>query len=350
MSTDAIVLLKEDHKEIRRLFREFQSAETKRSKGAAMRRVVKALTIYSYLENECMHPELRKRLPDLEDDVLRSYEENHVAEVLCTELAAMTPDDERFNAKATVLIETVSRHFGKEEEGWFPQVREGLGRKQLQEIGAQMIKLRKKAPRKPAQLPGAATVTGDGKPDGSAEQDVVDLLLRQHTQIRDLFIEVESATGKARTDAFQRLVRLLAVHETAEEQVVHPLTRLRVHGGDDIVDDRLAEEHSAKETLAELEKMGPDAPEFPQLLDQLRIDVLDHASKEEAYEFRYLRREVGGAELRTMTAAVKAAEAVAPTHPHPGVESATANTLAGPALSLFDRTKDLVQKAITAPS
>jgi hemerythrin superfamily protein len=350
MSTDAIVLLKQDHKEIRRLFRQFQSAKTNASKKAAVRRVLKALSTYSYLENECVYPELRKLVPDLEDDVLRSYEENHVADMLCTELAAMTPDDERFDAKATVLIEAVTRHFGKEEQDWFRQVRQSVGRKELQEIGAQMIKLRKKAPRAPVQ-PGPATVTDNGKPDAAAaEQDVVDLLLHQHTRIRDLFLEVESATGKARTETFQRLVRLLAVHETAEEQVVHPVTRLRVRGGDDIVGDRLAEEHAAKETLAELEKMGPDAPEFPQLLDQLRIDVLDHASKEETYEFRYLRREVGAGELRTMAVAVRAAEAIAPTHPHPGVESATANTLAGPALSLFDRTKDLVREAITTSS
>jgi hemerythrin superfamily protein len=361
MSTDAIVLLKQDHKEIRRLFRQFQSAETKASKDATVRRVVKALTTYSYLENEYVFPELRKRLPDLEDDVLASYEENHVVDVLCTELAEMTAGDERFDAKATVLIEAVSRHFGKEEDDRFRQVRQSLGRKDLQEIGAHMIKLRKKAPRTRAQAgsakvqagsakvqAGSAKVTGNGKPDAPVEPDVVDLLLGQHTQIRDLFIEVDAATGTARTDAFQRLVRLLAVHETAEEQVVHPLTRLRVEGGADIVDDRLAEEHAAKETLAELEKMGPDASEFAPLLNQLRIDVLDHANKEEAYEFRYLRREVSAVELRAMAATVKAAEAIAPTHPHPGVESATANTVAGPALSLFDRTKDLVRKAITS--
>ena len=354
MSTDAIVLLKQDHKEIRRLFREFQSAKTTASKNAAARRMLKALTVYSYLENECMYPEIRELLPEIEEDVLRSAEENHVADVLCTELAAMTAGDERFDAKAAVLIEIVSRHFATEEEDWFRQVREGVGRKQLQEIGAQMIKLRKKAPRTPAR---PSTVTGNGKPEAPAErdvtdpeQDVVDLLLDQHTQIRDLFLEVESASGKAKAEAFQRLVRLLAVHETAEEQVVHPLARLRVEGGDDIVGERLAEEHAAKETLAELERMGPDAPEFPQLLDQLRADVLDHAGREETYEFRYLRREVSAGELRAMAAAVRAAEAVAPTHPHPGVESATANTLAGPALSLFDRTKDLVRKAITTSS
>jgi hypothetical protein len=91
-------------------------------------------------------------------------------------------------------------------------------------------------------------------------------------------------------------------------------------------------------------------PSFSNLFDQLRLDVLDHASKEETYEFRYLRRAVAAGELRSVADVVKAAEAVAPTHPHPGVESATANDLAGPALSLFDRTKDLVRKAITTPN
>jgi hypothetical protein len=43
---------------------------------------------------------------------------------------------------------------------------------------------------------------------------------------------------------------------------------------------------------------------------------------------------------------VRAAEAAAPTHPHPGVESATANIVAGPPVSLFDRTKDMVRKGL----
>jgi len=153
MSTDAIVLLKQDHKEIRALFREFESAgerATKR-KGRLVERILEALTVHTYIENECMYPEVRKLLPDLEDDVLESFEEHHVADVLCMELATMGPDDERFEAKTTVLIENVSHHMDEEEEDWFPKVRAGLGRKQLQEIGARMIELKKKAPRKPSQ-------------------------------------------------------------------------------------------------------------------------------------------------------------------------------------------------------
>ncbi|MET7958882.1 hemerythrin domain-containing protein [Micromonospora zamorensis] len=152
MSTDAIVLLKEDHKEMRRLFKAFQDAE----EGPASQRqklvgqIVEALTVHTYLENEVMYPEVRRLLPDLEDDILESYEEHHVADVLCAELAAMDAAHEHFNAKTTVLIENVTHHVEEEEEEWFPKVREALGRKQLQEIGEKMIALRADAPRTPS--------------------------------------------------------------------------------------------------------------------------------------------------------------------------------------------------------
>jgi iron-sulfur cluster repair protein YtfE (RIC family) len=98
-----------------------------------------------------MYPRVRELLPELEDDVLESYEEHHVADVLVMELSAMKPSDERFDAKTTVLIENVEHHMTEEEDEWFPKVRAGLGRKQLQEIGAEMIDKRKKAPRRPSQ-------------------------------------------------------------------------------------------------------------------------------------------------------------------------------------------------------
>ncbi len=66
----------------------------------------------------------------------------------------MKPSDERFDAKTTVLIENVEHHMDEEEQEWFPKVRGGLGRKTLQEIGAEMIAKREKAPRRPSQ-PGA---------------------------------------------------------------------------------------------------------------------------------------------------------------------------------------------------
>ncbi len=51
-------------------------------------------------------------------------------------------------------------HIEEEEDEWFPKVREGLSRKVLQEIGAEMEAKRKKAPRKPSQ-PSALKKTVD---------------------------------------------------------------------------------------------------------------------------------------------------------------------------------------------
>jgi hemerythrin superfamily protein len=156
MSTDAIVILKQDHKEIRRLFREFQRAgkDATATKGKLVDAILEALTVHTYIENECMYPEIRTLLPDLDADVLESYEEHHVADVLCAELAAMKPDHDHFDAKTTVLIENVEHHIEEEESEWFPKVRAGLGRNQLQDLGARMLDLKKKAPRRPSQ-PGA---------------------------------------------------------------------------------------------------------------------------------------------------------------------------------------------------
>ena len=161
-STDAIVHLKDDHKEIRRLFERFEKAgeDAEKTKGKLVDQIIELLTVHTYIENEVMYPRVRELLPDLEDDVLESYEEHHVADVLVMELFSMKPADERFDAKTMVLIENVRHHMEEEEQDWFPKVREGLGRKTLQEIGAEMVERRTKAPTRPSQ-PSALKKTVD---------------------------------------------------------------------------------------------------------------------------------------------------------------------------------------------
>ena len=162
MSTDAIVLLKDEHKQIKKAFRDFEKAGEKAyaAKGKVVDRIIELLTVHTYIENEVMYPRVRELVPELEDDVLESYEEHHVADVLVMELSTMKPDDERFTAKATVLIENVRHHIKEEEDEWFPQVREALSRTTLQEIGAAMGEAEKKAPRRPSQ-PSALKKTID---------------------------------------------------------------------------------------------------------------------------------------------------------------------------------------------
>ncbi|MFD3330678.1 hemerythrin domain-containing protein [Streptomyces sp. NPDC058701] len=179
--------------------------------------------------------------------------------------------------------------------------------------------------------------------DPAAGEDVVALLVRQHGQIHSLFDEVRLSDGEDRKDAFDRLVRLLAVHETAEEEVVHPYARGAFDGGDDVVQERLAEENAAKEMLTSLEGMDTSDPKFMPMLLSLRDAVLVHARAEERYEFALLRRTSSPARLMTMAKAVRAAEKMAPTHPHPGAESASANMMLGPMAALVDRTRDAIR-------
>ena len=162
MSNDAIVILKDDHKRVRALFKKFQDTAPNAhvTRGHIVDEIIQELTVHTYIENEVMYPQIRALLPELEQDVLESYEEHHVADLLVMELTALKPDAEHFHAKATVLIENVTHHIDEEEKDWFPKVRAGLSRKQLTDIGTQLLDSKKTAPRRPSQ-PGALKKVAD---------------------------------------------------------------------------------------------------------------------------------------------------------------------------------------------
>ncbi|QBS46544.1 hemerythrin domain-containing protein [Nocardia sp. CS682] len=175
--------------------------------------------------------------------------------------------------------------------------------------------------------------------------DVIDFLVEQHNRIRQLFTETAAAvTPEEREQKFFELRRLLAVHETAEEEIVHPRARRALDNGDAIVDARLQEENKAKQALAELDKMNVNAPEFGVKLAALRDAVLNHAGHEESEEFKQLRTQLDQDDLERMRGVVEFAEKTAPTRPHPGVESAPANMFAGPFAAVLDRVRDAISK------
>jgi hypothetical protein len=93
--------------------------------------------------------------------------------------------------------------------------------------------------------------------------------------------------------------------------LVHPEVRQEAGGGP-VVEVRLAEEHRAKVLLSALDKMGPDAEGFDDLLVKLRDDVEAHAAHEEREEFPLLRKTHAPTRLQAMGGTVRAAEGVAP--------------------------------------
>lgn len=173
-------------------------------------------------------------------------------------------------------------------------------------------------------------------------KDVVEFLIAQHEQIKTLFAQVTARTGSEREEAFVELRRLLAVHEAAEEEVVHPRAK---HELDDtsVVDARLHEEHEAKKVLAELEKLDIESTEFETKFRAFEADVIAHAESEEHQEFAKLKSELDDEQLTRMRKAVALAEKTAPTRPHPTAgESAVTNMMAGPFAAMLDRARDAI--------
>jgi hemerythrin superfamily protein len=148
---DAITLLKNDHKTVKRLFRQFEKLgdSAVKSRRELVDKMIEELSIHAAIEEQLFYPTVRENVPGAEDEVLESLEEHHVVKWLLSELDDMRGDEERFEAKVTVLIESVEHHAQEEEDELFPEVRKAMGRKALAELGAAMEKAKQTAPTRP---------------------------------------------------------------------------------------------------------------------------------------------------------------------------------------------------------
>ena len=190
---------------------------------------------------------------------------------------------------------------------------------------------------------GSVTVDR-AKAEKLPEGDIVRMLLDQHARIRELFTAVKDADGESRQQRFDELRALLAVHETGEEMILRPISQSVA--GKDVTDARNEEEKEANKTLAELEKLDANDAGFLEQLGQFEKAVLDHAEHEENEEFSAVLDKCSPEEREAMGSKLRAAEAIAPTHPHPSAAgSVAAQYVAGPFASLVDRTRDLLAKA-----
>ncbi|WP_189170932.1 hemerythrin domain-containing protein [Pilimelia anulata] len=155
---DGIVLLRDDHKKVEQLFKEFEKTKdsaTSAAKRKLVDKICNELTTHAYIEETVFYPAARESVPATDEHVLESVEEHHVVAWLLSELRELDPRNETFDAKVTVLIENVRHHVQEEEQDWFPEVRKALGRNRLAELGEEMAKARSAAPADPLALQSA---------------------------------------------------------------------------------------------------------------------------------------------------------------------------------------------------
>jgi Hemerythrin HHE cation binding domain len=170
------------------------------------------------------------------------------------------------------------------------------------------------------------------------QANVIDVLVEQHHQIKDMLLDVAEARGDEKEELFQDIVKVLAVHETAEEHIVHPMARPTV--GDSMVDERLSEEEQIQHALVELYELGTTHAGFDRRVRELADAFGEHAGKEQTEEFAVLREKEDPAELRRMGDAVVAMEAKIMGERARLSEAGRVHGYYGPPVAVFNRARE----------
>lgn len=122
--TDAIALLKADHRKVEELFKEFEDTKSASKKKSLATEICNELKIHALIEEEIFYPAFRGKI---EDDTLdEAYVEHDGAKVLINDIDQSSADADFFDAKVTVLSEEIKHHVHEEEmpsEGMFAQCR-----------------------------------------------------------------------------------------------------------------------------------------------------------------------------------------------------------------------------------
>lgn len=122
---DAISVLMQDHKAVKKLFKEFESLKEEDSdeqKAEIVQQICAQLTIHAQIEEEIFYPAVRDAIDD--EDLMDEAEVEHEgAKDLISQLEIMEPGDAQYDAKVTVLGEYIAHHVAEEEGRMFPQVK-----------------------------------------------------------------------------------------------------------------------------------------------------------------------------------------------------------------------------------
>lgn len=138
---NAVQLLLKDHEEIKQLFRQFEEAgeRARKKKQTIAGKVIEEIHAHSQLEERIFYPAVREKgKKEIQEVILEGIEEHRVADFMMERLQQTGPEDETFDAKFMVLIESVEHHLKEEERELFPEAKKMFDKEELDRLGAQM--------------------------------------------------------------------------------------------------------------------------------------------------------------------------------------------------------------------
>src|SRR5690348_11203691 len=137
---DVLTFLKDEHDEVKDVFKKLEKADGKQAQQL-WDRLRDMLSLHETMEETLFYPRLKKdeRAKDL---ILESYEEHHVLDLLMGEISKLSPSDEQWGPKITVLQENTEHHIEEEEGELFPKVRKIWDTETRNDVGKQMEQMK----------------------------------------------------------------------------------------------------------------------------------------------------------------------------------------------------------------
>lgn len=153
---NAISLLEEDHRKMKKLLSELESTtergvKTRRELFATVR---EELTVHETIEEEIFYPALKEH-PKTKEIALEGFEEHHVVDMVMAEIEGVPFDDEKWGAKFKVMKENIEHHIEEEEGEMWKAARRVFDREELEDLGRRMAE-RKLSAQKELGVPVSA--------------------------------------------------------------------------------------------------------------------------------------------------------------------------------------------------
>lgn len=161
---NAIELIKQDHREVERLFEAFEQSDDSEQKREIVDQVIHELSVHAAIEEQIFYPSVREALAAGDSLVDESLHEHGEAKQLLNELDGMAPDHPSFDPTMTELIRDVRHHVEEEENEILPGLEQRLDQQLLDDMGNELEQAKGRAPTRPHPMapdtPPANKLTG----------------------------------------------------------------------------------------------------------------------------------------------------------------------------------------------
>lgn len=135
---DPLRLLKKQHREVESLFKQIKKSERPEDRQRLLQQVSRDLELHMKIEEEIFYPAVKELgSGKAEAMIMESYEEHGVVKLVLEQLPGLDPEDERFEAKMTVLSELVKHHVDEEEKQMF-KLAGKIDKDELKQLGDRM--------------------------------------------------------------------------------------------------------------------------------------------------------------------------------------------------------------------